>query len=112
MSSTTTFKARNNHIVTVDGKLWSLSQALLAKRPLGRLEPLDACSLLRAVEPEGDLDDQKRTLRHIRRYFRWSKHGGKALETLMSRAGALRWSEEGVEQAIGEAGLGPKLSSL
>ena len=100
--SRTTFKARNNHVVSVDGRLWGLSQSMIIRRPRGRLKVEDACTLIRAVDPEGDLVDQKRTLKHIRRYFRWSEPGGKALNRLITRAGTLRWTPEGVDIAISE----------
>ena len=112
MPETTTFKARNNHVVTVDAHLWELAQSLVALRRAGRMDVSDACALLEAVDLTGDLDDQKRTLRHIRHYFRWTGPGGQALTGLMSRTGALKWTPEGVAAAVAEVKAGPARAGL
>lgn len=100
MAASTTFKARNNQIVSVDEALWSLAQGRVAAQADRRLHREDAFELIAAVDDGGDLADQKRTLRHIRRYFRWTEAGGKALLTLMSQGGAHRWTAQGRQEAI------------
>ena len=93
MSETITFKAANGRQVEVLAHLWHLAEKLTTGRGDGRLGKADAERLFEAISAEALYTDMhKKTIRHIRRHFRWTEKGNEHFRRLIRQAAGRGWA--------------------
>lgn len=99
-----TFKAANGRDVEVDGRLWAEAVARTEAKGDARLGIEDAEALFALVAADGAYSElEKRTLKHIRKNFKWTEKGNEAFRTQIRAAAAKGWSAAEVEDALSDA---------
>lgn len=100
----TTFKAANGRDVEVDGRLWGEAIARTEAKGDARLSIEDAEALFALVAADGQYSElEKKTLKHIRKHFKWTEKGNDAFRAQIRAAAAKGWSQAEVDDALSDA---------
>ena len=98
---TTTFKAANGKEVEVDATLWQLANDLTAGKGDGRLGKDDADKLFEAINADADYSPlEKKTIKHIRKNFKWTDKGNAHFRTLIRQSAGKGWTAEEIAEAM------------
>ena len=98
MRKTMTFRARNNRDVVVDARLWQAACQRTSADGGGRLGAADAAALFAILAEDGQYSAlEKKTIRHIRRHFRWTPKGNVTFRRLVRDAAQHGWSGDEFE---------------
>jgi len=93
MIETLTFKAKNNKTVVVDAALWQEALDRTSKKGDGRLGVADAHALFDLIARKQQYTEiDKKTLKHIRKQFHWTKQGNIIFRRLIRSAAGKNWS--------------------
>jgi uncharacterized tellurite resistance protein B-like protein len=101
---TTSFKAESGRDVKVDGRLWGEAQARTSAHGDGRLGQDDAQALFDLITEDGTYSEiEKKTVKHIRQNFKWTKQGDEHFRTLIRNSAAKGWSKAEIDAALSDA---------
>lgn len=100
---TTSFKAGNGRDVTVVASLWAEAQARTEGKGDGRLGIDDAEALFELIAADNEYSElEKKTVRHIRKHFKWTEKGDEKFRNLIRLAAGKGWSEDDINTALSD----------
>ncbi|MEL6345873.1 MAG: hypothetical protein AAFV53_22370 [Myxococcota bacterium] len=100
---TSTFTAGNGHEVTVIASLWAEAQLRTAGRGDGRLGAEDAEALFELVAADNTYSDlEKKTVRFIRKNFKWTDKGDETFRNLIRTSASKGWSQDDIDGVLAD----------